>query len=64
MDLRQRRSWNVVDAEAESVYITLLGDIAEVKEKLHMLRKSNVLPWQRARSTVRDVLSHPPGSFA
>jgi uncharacterized protein YbjT (DUF2867 family) len=52
------------DAEAESAYVTLFGDTAEVKERLYTLRKSGVLPWQKARSTVREVLGRPPRTFA
>jgi uncharacterized protein YbjT (DUF2867 family) len=52
------------DEEAQSAYVALFGDTAEVREKLRTLRAVGVLPWQKARSTVRDVLGRPPRTFS
>jgi uncharacterized protein YbjT (DUF2867 family) len=52
------------DEEAQSAYIGLFGDTAGVREKLRTLRARGVLPWQKARTTVRDVLGRPPRTFA
>jgi uncharacterized protein YbjT (DUF2867 family) len=52
------------DHEAESLYVELFGDTAEIREKLRVLREAGVLPWQEPRPTVRDILGRPPRTFA
>jgi uncharacterized protein YbjT (DUF2867 family) len=52
------------DEEALSAYVGLFGDTAAVREKLRTLRADGVLPWQKTRTTVQDVLGRPPRTFS